>query len=71
MPTTFMHQSALPRLPIPPLEETCKRYLRALEGLQDEKEHAATSRAVHDFLTSGDGDRVQKMLLEYAKDKDR
>jgi hypothetical protein len=27
--------SALPKLPLPKLEDTCKRYLRALEALQD------------------------------------
>jgi hypothetical protein len=31
---TFAGQSQLPKLPIPPLEETMGRYLRALEGLQ-------------------------------------
>lgn len=28
------HQDKLPHLPIPPLDDTMKRYLRALEGLQ-------------------------------------
>lgn len=31
---TMAHQDKLPHLPIPPLEDTMKRYLRALEGLQ-------------------------------------
>ncbi|KIJ46337.1 hypothetical protein M422DRAFT_66844 [Sphaerobolus stellatus SS14] len=67
---TFAGQSSMPKLPIPPLEETCARYLRALEALQDEEEHAATKSAVNEFLESGEGERAQKMLLEYAKDKD-
>ncbi len=67
---TFARQSELPKLPIPPLEETCRRYLRALEGLQDPKEHVETKRAVDDFLQH-DGPRVQERLKEYAKDKAR
>ncbi|KAM5531138.1 hypothetical protein V8D89_015205 [Ganoderma adspersum] len=65
---TFARQGELPKLPIPPLEETCRRYLRALEGLQDPKEHEETKRAVDDFLQH-DGPRVQERLKEYAKDK--
>jgi carnitine O-acetyltransferase len=38
-PRTWAHQSQLPNLPIPPLEDTCRRYLTALKALQDEKEH--------------------------------
>ena len=66
----WAHQSQLPRLPIPPLEDTCRRYLTALKGLQDESEHEKTKRAVEDFL-HGDGPRAQEMLIEYAKNKDR
>ena len=49
---TFAGQSKLPKLPIPPLEETCQRYLRALEPLQDEEEHEATKAAVAEFLSA-------------------
>jgi carnitine O-acetyltransferase len=31
---TMANQDTLPHLPIPPLEDTMKRYLKALEGLQ-------------------------------------
>ena len=31
---TWSKQDELPKLPIPKLEDTCRRYLRALEGLQ-------------------------------------
>ncbi|KAG9033901.1 hypothetical protein FRB95_014104 [Tulasnella sp. JGI-2019a] len=65
---TFKHQSKLPKLPIPPLEDTCRRYLRALEGLQDPLEHERTKRAVEEFL-HGDGPRAQEMLKAYAADK--
>ncbi|KAI0318910.1 Choline/Carnitine o-acyltransferase-domain-containing protein [Amylostereum chailletii] len=67
--TTWAYQSKLPRLPIPPLEDTCGRYLRALEGLQDPKEHAKTKKAVDDFL-NGEGPVIQAKLVEWAKKRD-
>ncbi len=67
---TFARQSELPKLPVPPLEETCERYLRALEGLQDAKDHEETKRAVDDFLKN-DGPRIQERLKVWAEDKAR
>ncbi|KAH9859123.1 acyltransferase ChoActase/COT/CPT [Lenzites betulinus] len=65
---TFARQNELPNLPIPPLEDSLNRYLTALEGLQDPREHAETRRAVEEFLHN-DGPRIQQKLREYAKDK--
>lgn len=67
---TFANQSSLPKLPIPPLKDTCERYLRALVSLQDEREHAATKAAVEDFLNRS-GPMWDAKLREYAKTKDR
>jgi carnitine O-acetyltransferase len=67
---TWAYQDKLPKLPIPPLEDTCRRYLQALEALQDESEHALTKEAVQDFLEN-DGPAIQERLKEWAKDKDR
>ena len=78
---TFAYQDKLPKLPIPPIHDTCERYLRALAPLQDEKEHAATKKAVQEFLDGGEGEgsgiigggegiKLDRMLREYAKDKD-
>ena len=67
---TWAHQGQLPTLPIPSLEDTCRRYLTALKGLQDEKDHESTKRAVQAFL-HGDGPRIQQSLIEYAKNKPR
>lgn len=67
---TMSFQGKLPKLPIPPLKDTCNRYLRALEGLQDEKDHAATVAAMNEFLET-DGPKLDEMLREYATDKDR
>jgi len=69
-PGTWAHQGQLPKLPIPPLEDTCRRYLASLKGLQDEREHENTKRAVEVFL-HGEGPRIQEMLIDYAKNKDR
>ena len=63
-------QSNLPKLPVPSLEDSARKYLRALEGLQDAKEHEATKRAVDDFLR-GEGPRLQQKLLDYAATRDR
>ncbi|KAG0142983.1 hypothetical protein CROQUDRAFT_49466 [Cronartium quercuum f. sp. fusiforme G11] len=55
----------LPKLPIPPLKDTCERYLAALEALQTPDEHAATKAVVARFLES-DGPRLQEQLVTYA-----
>lgn len=67
---TFASQSKLPKLPIPSLEDTCARYLRALEALQTPREHEDTKHAVDDFLNS-DGPRIQEKLIKWAENKDR
>ncbi|KAA1478333.1 carnitine acetyl transferase [Dentipellis sp. KUC8613] len=68
-PRTFAAQDKLPKLPIPSLEDTCRRYLQALEGLQDPKDHEHTRRAVEQFLI-GDGPRIQQKLKDWAEKKD-
>lgn len=65
---TLAYQDRLPKLPIPSLEDTCQRYLRALQSLQDEKEHALTKAAVNDFLQNH-GPKIQEKLKEWAKNK--
>lgn len=67
---TFARQCELPKLPVPPLEETCERYLKSLEGLQDPKDHEESKRAVEDFLKT-DGPRIQERLKAWAENKDR
>ncbi|KAG9308884.1 carnitine acetyl transferase [Chiua virens] len=68
--STFANQDALPKLPIPPLQDTCKRYLTALRGLQDDDEHAATTRAVQTFLEV-DGPVLQERLNQWAAGRAR
>lgn len=65
---TFANQHTLPKLPVPSLEDTCKRHLIALRGLQDDKEHAATQHAVQAFFDR-EGPALQERLNEWAREK--
>ncbi|CAI6330393.1 unnamed protein product [Periconia digitata] len=65
---TFAHQDKLPKLPIPELESSCKKYLAALKPLQSPKEHNDTTIAVQDFLKA-DGPVLHEKLKKYASGK--
>ncbi len=65
---TFASENKLPKLPIPDLEATCKRYEDALLPLQSSKEHRDTIQAVEEFLRS-DGPKLQQKLKQYAGGK--
>jgi len=65
---TFAAQDKLPKLPIPELEQSLKKYLIALEPLQTEREHTATENAVDDFLHN-EGPELQERLKQYATGK--
>lgn len=65
---TFAAQDKLPKLPIPPLESTCQKYIEALEPLQNPRERAETRHAVREFLKV-DGPDLQEKLKRYAHDK--
>ena len=63
---TFAAQDRLPKLPIPDLDSSLKKYVGALTPLQSAKEHRDTEAAVKEFLRS-DGPKLQEKLKEYAK----
>ncbi|EAW07599.1 choline/carnitine O-acyltransferase [Aspergillus clavatus NRRL 1] len=65
---TFANQDSLPKLPIPDLESTCKKYLDALSALQSPREQEDTKAAVQDFLRT-DGPALQEKLKNYATSK--
>lgn len=65
---TFANQDSLPKLPIPDLEDTCRRHLEALAALQTPREHEETKAAVQEFLKS-DGPQLQEKLKTYASSK--
>lgn len=62
------HQDALPRLPVPPLQQSLDYYLKALQPIVSEEEWAHTKQLVDEFQTSGGvGERLQKGLERRAK----
>ncbi|KAI9372705.1 Choline/Carnitine o-acyltransferase-domain-containing protein [Aspergillus egyptiacus] len=65
---TFAQQDSLPKLPIPDLESTCRKYVDALAPLQTRKEQEDTRAAVREFLKS-DGPVLQEKLQQYATSK--
>lgn len=65
---TFAAQDKLPKLPIPELEHTTKKYLDALEPLQTSREQEETKAAVQEFLRS-EGPELQERLKKYATGK--
>jgi carnitine O-acetyltransferase len=65
---TFAHQDKLPKLPIPELENSMKKYLASLKPLQNSREHAETQQAVDEFLKS-EGPELQERLKKYANGK--
>lgn len=62
---TFAGQDKLPKLPIPELESTCRKYLDALKPLQNGHEHEDTESAVQEFLQN-EGPELQARLKKYA-----
>uniref|UniRef100_A0A3Q2E176 Carnitine O-acetyltransferase n=1 Tax=Cyprinodon variegatus TaxID=28743 RepID=A0A3Q2E176_CYPVA len=67
---TFVHQEGLPKLPVPPLKQTCERYLAALEPIVSEEELEHTQMLIQDFLKGGVGGRLQKELERRARKTD-
>jgi len=56
-------EDSLPRLPVPTLEETSKRYLRSVQPLLNKAEFEATKKAVDAFVKPGSiGQELQKRL---------
>ncbi|KAL8952705.1 MAG: hypothetical protein Q9222_001404 [Ikaeria aurantiellina] len=65
---TYAAQEKLPKLPIPDLEDTCRKYQAVLAPLQNGREQQDTAAAVHEFLKA-DGPELQARLKKYATGK--
>ncbi|KAG8526232.1 uncharacterized protein KY384_000225 [Bacidia gigantensis] len=65
---TFAHQDKLPKLPIPELESSLKKYRDVLQPLQGAREQADTAAAVEEFLKA-EGPELQSRLKKYATGK--
>ncbi|KAI9225849.1 MAG: acyltransferase ChoActase/COT/CPT [Piptocephalis tieghemiana] len=62
---TFANQASIPRLPIPRLEDTAKRYLRSLEPLLGPEEFKRSQSAVEAFIAPGGlGEKLQERLFK-------
>ncbi|KAF6219884.1 hypothetical protein HO133_003709 [Letharia lupina] len=65
---TFAAQDKLPKLPIPELESTLKKYQDVLRPLQSKREQEDTCAAAQEFL-KGEGLELQARLKKYATGK--
>ncbi|KAM6201358.1 peroxisomal carnitine O-octanoyltransferase isoform 2-T2 [Rhynchocyon petersi] len=65
---TFQYQDTLPSLPVPPLEESLKKYLDAVKPFANEEEYRKTEEIVKKFQ-NGIGEKLHQKLLERAKGK--
>lgn len=63
------YEDSLPRLPVPTLEETAKRYLKSVHPLLNSSEYEATKNAVDSFVAPNSlGQTLQKRLQEKRED---
>ncbi|KAL4938927.1 hypothetical protein BDV06DRAFT_199888 [Aspergillus oleicola] len=62
-------EDSLPRLPVPSLEETGRRYLKSVHAVVSEAEYENTKKAVEEFVRPGGaGQKLQERLLARAAD---
>ncbi len=66
--TTLSKQSSLPRLPVPSLDSTLSKYLKAVKHLVNEIDYEKTLKLANEFSKSGGlGEKLQRFLVERSK----
>ncbi|KUL87844.1 hypothetical protein ZTR_03178 [Talaromyces verruculosus] len=66
---TLRFEDSLPKLPVPTLEETAKRYLKSVHPLLSAPEYERTTKAVEEFIRpGGQGETLQKRLIARRDD---
>lgn len=67
----YKFQKLLPRLPVPPLADTARRYLESIEPYLTSKQLSAAQESVADFVKPGGvGDQLQSRLCRFAEGQD-
>nr|XP_018912089.1 PREDICTED: carnitine O-palmitoyltransferase 1, liver isoform isoform X1 [Bemisia tabaci]XP_018912090.1 PREDICTED: carnitine O-palmitoyltransferase 1, liver isoform isoform X1 [Bemisia tabaci] len=61
-PLLYSYQGSLPRLPLPPVEETMKRYLRSVRPLYDDEKYTKVEKLAEEFQ-SGIATKLQRYLV--------
>jgi len=65
------YQSSLPKLPVPPLQQSLQDFLKAMRPLVNDDEYRKTLVAVEEFgEPNGVGEKLQRKLEERAKTQD-
>jgi len=68
---TLMKQASLPRLPVPSLESSISKYLKATKVILDKSEYDQAERVATDFIKpDGVGQKLQKLLVQKSKTTD-
>lgn len=60
-PQLYSYQRSLPRLPVPKLEDTCKRYLESVQALLSDEDYRRMEGLVKDFQ-EGPGKKMNRYL---------
>ena len=65
------YQASLPKLPVPPLQQSLQKYLKAVRPLVNDAEFKRTHKVVEEFgMKNGIGEKLQKALEDRAKTRD-
>eukprot|EP00937_MAST-01D_sp_MAST-1D-sp2_P004346 g4346.t1 len=72
---TYAQQRTLPRLPIPDLDDTVRKFLATVKLLSSQKDYAETQAAAEAFLrasdgSEGEGPALQRALVAYDRGED-